>query len=78
MCFCHGRVFPDARARSAHELAVPLSKEHRQKIAKAMMGNNRHLGHHHTEETKKRISETMKERASQLSLRVADRSVLGL
>ncbi len=32
------------------------------------MGNNHHLGQHHTEETKKRISKTMKER---MSLRAA-------
>ncbi len=38
VCFCHGRVFTDAGARSAHELAVPLSKEHRQKIVKKREG----------------------------------------
>ncbi len=40
ICFCHGRTFTDSTARSAHELAKPRSKAHRQKLAKAMMENH--------------------------------------
>ncbi len=63
VCSCHGWSFKSGSGRSGHErfVGVPLSVEHRKKLSEAAMGNRR--GWHHTEETKKRISESIAQRS---------------